>query len=368
MNSKERVMAVLDHKEPDRVPIFELMIDPKVIEGILPKGNYLDLVDALDIDVVVTPTPSRMYSLEQVGEKDGHPIVQTEWGEKRINTGDMVTIPFEHPLKNHADWESYHVPDPDKPGRLSALRTYIERFKGRRMIACHLHDSFNYPSYLFGMEQLFLNMIMDPGWVKEVITACNNHCVRMVELAVKAGADAIVFGDDVGGKVGPLMSPVHYREFFLPGLAAVAQKAKELGAKVFKHTDGNVTSLLEMFIDAGVEAFHPSDPSSGMDIVEVKKKYGSRLVIMGGMDTGDPLCHWLVPKIVDEVKKRIDELAPGGGWMIASSNSIHSSVRPENYHAMVMATRTYGWYGSLGMAIDPKLEASIGKIPITPKK
>jgi uroporphyrinogen decarboxylase len=341
------------------------MIDPVVIEGILPGGTYEDLVEALDIDVVVTPTASRMYTLEEVGEKDGQSIYQTEWGEKRIDTGEMVTIPYEHPLKTRADWESYQVPDPDKPGRLSVLYSYVERFKGHRAIGCHLHDSFNYPSYLFGMEQLFLNMIMDPGWVKEVVAACNTHCVRMVELAVQAGADFIMFGDDVGGKAGPLMSPAHYEEFFLPGLVAVAQKAHELGAHVFKHTDGNVYDLLNMFIEAGVEAFHPSDPSAGMDIVEVKREYGGQLAVLGGMDTGDPLCHWSAGQVVTEVQKRIDELAVGGGWMIASSNTIHSSVRPENYHAMVMATRTYGWYGSLGQAINPALESSIGKIPIS---
>lgn len=368
MNSYERVIAVLGGQEPDRVPIFEFMIDPNVIDGILPGGTYPDLVEALDIDVVVTPTASRMYSLDKVDETDGQPIYQTEWGEKRIDTGEMVTIPYEHPLKTHADWERYRVPDPDKPGRLSVLATYVERFKGRRAVGCHLHDSFNYPSYLFGMEQLFLNMITDPGWVKEVIAACNAHCVRMVELAVKAGADFIMFGDDVGGKSGPLMSPAHYREFFLPGLVAVAQKAKELGANVFKHTDGNVSSLLEMFIEAGVEAFHPSDPSAGMDIVEVKKRHGDKLVVLGGIDTGDPLCHWSVPEVVAEVQKRIEELAPGGGWMIASSNTVHSSVRPENYHALVMAIRTYGCYGSLGQAIDPAQEPSIGKIPITSRQ
>lgn len=364
MNSYERVMAVLKGKLPDRVPIFELMIDSKVIQGILPGSNYADFVEAMDIDIVVTPTPSRMYSLNKIGEKDGMTIYQSEWGEKRIDTGDIVTIPYEHPIKNHTDWENFHLPDADEPGRLTVLKEYVKRFKGKRAIACHLHDSFNYPSYLFGMEQLFLNMVLEPGWVKEVITACTNHCVRMVELAVHSGADIILFGDDVGGKVGPLMSPDHYREFFLPGLIAVTQKAKEMGAKVFKHTDGNVTSLLPMFIDAGIDAFHPSDPSAGMDIVGVKRNYGNRLVVIGGMDTGEPLCNWSVAQIVDEVQRRIKELAPGGGWMIASSNSIHSGVKPDNYHAMIAATRVYGNYTSLGKSFNPDLEAGIGKIPI----
>jgi uroporphyrinogen decarboxylase len=102
-----------------------------------------------------------------------------------------------------------------------------------------------------------------------------------------------------------------------------------------------------------------------MDIVEVKKKYGDKLTVMGGMDTGDPLCNWTIPEVVSEVQKRIRELAPSSGWMIASSNSVHMGVRPENYHAMVIATLVYGSYGSLGTSISPTLEATIGKIPIT---
>lgn len=364
MNAYERVIACLDRKKLDRVPIFEFMIDPQVVEGILPGGSYEDLVDALDIDVVVTPTASRMYSLHKVDEKNGRDLYETEWGERRIDTGEMVTIPVEHPINEREDWENYQLPDPDKPDRLRALQDLVDRFKGKRAIGCHLHDSFVYPSYLLGMTGLFRKMIRDPEFVREVIAACNDHCVRMVERAVTSGADFILFGDDVGGGAGPLMSPDHYREFFLPGLKRVCSTARRLGARVFKHTDGNVHSLLGMFIEAGVEAFHPSDPSAGMDIVKVKEEFGRDLVVCGGIDTGWPLMEWPVEDLVGAVRKRIAALAPGGGWMIASSNTVHSGVKPENYHAMVLATRVYGQYGRLNEAADKEMEASIGRIPL----
>jgi uroporphyrinogen decarboxylase len=365
MSSLERVMAVFRHEEPDRVPIFEFMIDPKVIERILPGASCPDLVEALDIDCVFTSTPSKMYSLELVEYRNDTPIYQTEWGELRAANVEMVTIPIEHPLKSHNDWEVYQAPDPDKVGRLSELKDLVTQFKGKRAIGCHLHDSFTYPSYLFGMSELFINLVLEPEWVKEVIEVCNTHCIRMVELAVDAGADFIMFGDDVGGKSGPLISPSHYEEFFLPGLVNVVNKAHEKGTYVVKHTDGNVNSLLDMFAEAGIDAFHPSDPSSGMDILTTKHQYSDYFTVCGGIDTGDPLSRWSVEELVTEVRRRIDELAPGGGWMIASSNTIHSSVKPENYQAMVMAARTYGNYGHLNQAANPELELCIGKIPIS---
>ncbi len=368
MTSYERVMMALQREEPDRVPIFEFMIDPKVIDGILPGGSYPDLVEALDIDCVVTPTPSRMYNLHVVDElADGTPIYQSDWGERRAANVEMVTIPVQHPVKSHADWEAYQVPDPERPERLTDLRMLVSRFKGRRAIGFHTHDSFNYPSYVFGMTELFLNLIEEPEWVQEVVDACNAHCVRLVELAVQAGADFIMLGDDLGGKAGPMMSPRHYRQFFLPGLVRVVEKVHALGARVIKHSDGNVTRLLDMFVEAQIDGFHPSDPAAGMDIAEVKRHYGDRFAVCGGIDTGEQLSWWSVPQLVAEVRRRIDQLAPGGGWMIASSNTVHSSVRPENYQALVRAIQTYGNYGRLNEPISSDLEASIGQVPLRPR-
>jgi uroporphyrinogen decarboxylase len=365
MTARERVLAVLQGELPDRVPVFEPMIDPSVVRGILPTGDYADLVDALDIDCVVTSTPSTLYNLTLVEDSDQRRVYRSEWGEMRVDTGDLVTIPISYPIASRLDWEQYQPPDPDRVGRFDALDRLVTRFKGVRAIVCHLHDSFTYPSYLLGMQELFTQMIEDPTWIKEIIATCSAHCARMVELAVEHGADIVMFGDDVGGKSGPLMSPRHYEEFFLPGLVEVTRVAHEHGAKVLKHTDGNVTALLDMFAEAGIDAFHPSDPSAGMDIAEVKRRYADRFVVCGGIDNADPLCSWSVADLVKEVRRRIAELAPGGRWMIASSNSVHSGARPANYHALVLATRTYGNYGRLNDALSPELEYSIGRVPIS---
>jgi uroporphyrinogen decarboxylase len=364
MKPLERVLTAIKWHEPDRVPIFELMIDPNIVQGILPGASYPELVEALDIDCAVSPTPSSMYGKIILGNKDGLPVFKTEWGETRATTAELVPMPIDHPLKTRKDWEKYQIPDPEKPGRFENLKSLVKRFKGQRAIGCHLHDSFNYPSYLFGLNNLMMNLIEDPGWVHEVVAACNWHCVRMVELAIEAGADFIVFGDDVGGKSGPLVSPKHYGEFFLPGLANVTQAAHNKGAFVIKHTDGNVYKLLDMFAEAGIDAFHPSDPSAGMDIFEVKQKYIGRLAVVGSVDVGDPLSYWPVDQLVGEIRRQITQLAPGGGWIIASSNTIHSSVRPENYHALITAIQTYGCYGHLNQPISPEMEASIGIIPV----
>jgi len=157
-----------------------------------------------------------------------------------------------------------------------------------------------------------------------------------------------VFGDDYGGNEGPLMSPKHFEEFFLPGMLEVVQTAKELGAYVIKHTDGNINEILEMMVSTGIDGIHPLDPEAGMNIKEVKEKYGDRVCVIGNIDTGKILSD-STPDVVEEVvKNTIMDVAPGGGYIIASANSIHVRVKPENYLAMLKAARKYGNYSHLG--------------------
>lgn len=348
MTGRERFLTALRRGIPDRVPIFELMIHPRVIQALMPGASYPDFVERMGLDCVVTPTPSALYRQTVVGY-DGPDvqIIKTEWGDTRAKTAELVPIPIGHPVANREDWAHYQIPDPHVPSRMEPLKALVARFHGRKAVGMHLHDAFSYPSYILGMANLFMQMYEDPAWVHEIVAACVDHSVEMVRNAAREGADFIVLGDDYGGKTGPMMSPAHFEEFFLPGLTRVVQEAKRLGLYVIKHTDGNVYSILGQMAQAGIDAFHPSDPSAGMDIVKVKEMYGDRICVVGGIDTGDPLSRWSVDELVAEVRRRIRELAPGGGWIIASSNTVHASVKPENYAALVWAIRTYGQYDHL---------------------
>lgn len=363
MSGRERFLAALRRELPDRVPIWETAVNPRVIEGILPGASYADFVEAVGFDGVLTGTPSSLYQCEVVAERDGTPLIRTEWGETRAVTAELVPIPIDHPVKTRRDWERYQIPDAHAPGRLHQLEELAARFKGRKAIGVHLHDALSYPSYILGMDQLFLKAYEDPGWVHEIVGATVEHNVQMVRRSAGLGAEYVLLGDDYGGHAGPLMSPRHFEEFFLPGLARVVRAAKEAGLYVIKHSDGNITSILGMMIEAGIDAFHPSDPSAGMDIVATKRQYGQRICVVGGIDCGDPLSRWPPEQVVLEVRRRIRQLAPGGGWIIASSNSIHASVQPKNYAAMLWAARAYGHSDRLDVYTPvPDLEARLADL------
>jgi uroporphyrinogen decarboxylase len=122
------------------------------------------------------------------------------------------------------------------------------------------------------------------------------------------------------------------------------QTAHELGVRYIKHTDGNIWSLFDPMIEAGIDAIDPLEPVAGMDIGEVKSRYGDRLALVGNVDCTDLLPNATPEEVEEAVKETIAKGAPGGGYILASSNSIHPAVRPENYRAMAEAARRWGVY------------------------
>ncbi|MFA0759890.1 MAG: hypothetical protein NOOUEUKL_002574, partial [Candidatus Fervidibacter sp.] len=143
-----------------------------------------------------------------------------------------------------------------------------------------------------------------------------------------------------------------FRQFVLPYLKRSIDAAHDEGVPFIKHTDGNIWAILDDLVQAGIDALDPIEPAAGMDIGEVKAKYGDRIAVIGNVDCSFVLTRGTVEEVEEAVKETIAKASPGGGHILASSNSIHPAVKPENYRAMVEAARRYGRY-----PIDPELIA-----------
>jgi len=111
-----------------------------------------------------------------------------------------------------------------------------------------------------------------------------------------------------------------------------------------KHTDGNVNSLLDDLVATGVDAFHAIEPQAGMDIVRLKRDYGQRLVLIGNVDCSTVLVNGPEEAVRAQTEEIIRAVAPGGGFLLSSSNSIHPGVKPEYYLAMLDTARQVGSY------------------------
>jgi uroporphyrinogen decarboxylase len=195
------------------------------------------------------------------------------------------------------------------------------------------------------MENLLQDFALNPELARKVMEIVADYSLAVNLRAVKARARIVVLGDDYAHKTAPFMSPQMFEEFILPYLRRGVEELHRVGAYVIKHSDGFVWPILDMIVDTGIDAFHSIDPSAGMDIGEVKEKYGHRVCLIGNIDCGNLLTFASPEEVREKVRETIEKAAPGGGYILSSSNSIHSGVKSENYLAMLEAAKKYGTYG-----------------------
>ncbi len=187
-------------------------------------------------------------------------------------------------------------------------------------------------------------MIENPDLVRELIEVTMSHDLRATQRVIQAGVDVVIFGDDYADKNSPLMSPRHFKEFILPGLKRCVDAAHAAGPYVIKHTDGNIMPILDMIVETGIHGLNPIEPPAGMDIGLIKQRYGKRIALIGNIDCSELLCQAPVEEVRRVTRETIRVAMPGGGYCLSSSNSIHSSVKPENFMAMIETWREYRDY------------------------
>ena len=338
MNSAERVISALRLEQPDRVPIVESVIDQTVRCSLFPGSpDMATFSEVIGLDAIGT---GLLFKRRDEGP---HSYVD-EWGVFYRKSAEALSHPVEGPVKSMDDLKVYTPPDPEAPWRLGDLPEVVECYSGKRAIVLHHRAAFMWSAYLTGLDHLLLCFADDPEFAHALLDVVLEVNIAMIRRAIRAGADVVTLGDDYCHNFGPMMSPAHFKEFILPRLQRAIDAIHEEGALCIKHSDGNLWSILDMIVDAGPDAINPLEPVAGMNIGEVKAAYGDRVCLMGNIDCGELLSHGTVTEVEEAVRECITAAAPGGGFILSSSNSIHSSVDPDNYLAMVQAGKKYGAY------------------------
>jgi len=355
VNGYERMMTAARRGQPDRVPVWELIINRPVMEALHPElfrpemaaryergsqGNFLlqaDFIEADDLDGITVFEDGRAEWLDERTFLD-------EWGITWQVAPNGIPYAVEHPIRSEADLDGYQAPDPDADYRLKSLEMAVERFKGERAIVFLGHDAFEFSHYLRGLDNLLMNYVLDPGFALRLARIVMDYKCRVLERAAEAGADILSTGDDYAHNQAPLMSPAHFEQFVLPYLREAVDVAHAHRVPFLKHTDGRLWPIMDMLVDAGIDVLDPIEPVAGMDIGQVKERYGDRIALAGNVDCSHLLPRGTVEDVEEAVKETLAKGGVGGGLILASSNSIHPAVKPENYKAMVEAARKYGRY------------------------
>jgi uroporphyrinogen decarboxylase len=337
MTSEERLLKTLQREPVDRVPTFEWLIDQKVRDAILPGATEAEFAYRMDLDALCVDLNYASVEIEPQ-------IYRDEWGMVKKNTGQAHTFPLRGPIKTLQDLEKYVPPDPHKPERYKTLERMLAEHAGKKAVILHLNDVFSIPSRLMVFDDFLVSTAEAPQLIEGLVALSVEVNLQLAQEAVKRGVKIIYTGDDYAYNSGPMISPRQFRKLFYPGLQKVMQGYKALGLYVIKHTDGNIRSLLDMIVDAGIDCLDPIDPVAGMDLAEMKQKYGQRIALKGNVDCAQTLTFGSVAETIAETKNCLRVAAPGGGYILSSSNSIHSAVKPENYLAMLDTLKQYGAY------------------------
>jgi len=348
MNSQERIATVLEHKLPDRVPLMEMWIDQNVVNAILPGASSNDLVEHLEMDVVTVPT--MIYEDDEVEwvdrENKEKRIFRDKWGALQTLTYDAIPIPTKPPrIETEEDLVNYKPPDPAQSPVIEKIHKLKERYpNGEKTIAVVGESGWAPAVYLRGgLENLFLDFGLRPEFAKNIMRIGVDYYRELYKLAISAGADIVLLGDDYCDKNGPMMSPAQFEEIILPGDAAVVSAIKNAGAYCIKHIDGDIRMIMDQLISTGLDCLGPLQAVPGMELDGILKRYPGKITVMGNIDV-DLLSRGSEEDVVKATKDLLTTVSSIGPHIMSSGNTIASSVKPENFLAMLKTVKKFGRY------------------------
>jgi uroporphyrinogen decarboxylase len=377
MTSRERVMRSLNHQEPDRVPLdigggYSTTI---VAEGYERLKRHLGVTAATKMidetfrlvrvdEAVAVRLGSDTRPLLSKGPSNWTPppsppgtsidIWGITWKQVYYGDGCYYWESIGHPLAEATieDLECYPWPDPLDPGYTAGVAEEarsLHEGTTHAIVADGGFKAFWELAFLLrGLEQLLMDLVENPEFVEALLAKLLEinlaGTARFLDLA---GRYIQVFrtADDLATQQGLLMSPATFRRLLKPVYKQFFGFVKSrTEAKIFYHSCGNVTGLLDDFIEIGVDAINPVQVSAMGDTRSLKARFGDRVTFWGGIDTQHALPHGSVSDVEAEVRLRIRDLAPGGGYVLASVHNMQPDVPPKNIVAMAEATRRYGVY------------------------
>jgi uroporphyrinogen decarboxylase len=376
MTSRERVQTALAHEEPDTVPLA-LGGGPYGIVDDL----YLRLVKHLDLGEAVAPFRSGhsiSYMDDRLLEKLGtdirycwpgllpnSPVIRGEDDDTFYDSYGQVwkhALPYyytgEGILKDATSIDDIerrvHWPDLSDPrwtagvtDRARLLREQTDYFVVMRMVASH--GPFQTACDLRGTESFLMDLALNPEFACALLDKVTTAMEGLFRLAMQAGGEYFDMielpGDDYAGNASTIISPVMFRKFIKPCMERLVKVIKEHNpnTKVMLHSDGAITNLLADIISLGVDVIHPLEPLPATDLSAVKEKFGKQVTFLGGIDISHAM-PGTREDVIAEARRRIAQLAPGGGYILAPSNHLQADVPPENVVTLFETAREFGRY------------------------
>jgi uroporphyrinogen decarboxylase len=358
MDSRERVLAALSHREPDRVPI-DYWAAPEVSAGLRSRYGFAsqeELLDHFGVDFryiegprYIGPEP-RVHPDGAVEDHFGVPRVLVEVGSKEFKGTyrEVIRPPLEQAgsLEEIQAYDQWPSPDwfdyacvRDQAARARRSGKAVV-FVGDRMNRC---AQLKPAMYLRGVTRILEDLALHPEIAEYLfsrITGFYLEYARRIAEAAGDGIDIFMTGDDFGAQNGLIMSPEMWRRFLRPGFQAMIDVAGRSGYRTAHHSCGSIKPIIPDMIDCGLDILNPLQPDvRDMDRAELKARFGDRLCFHGSISIQRTLPFGTPQEIREEVRERFETLGPKGGFIFCTAHNLQVDTPFENIEALFDAYR-----------------------------
>lgn len=239
-------------------------------------GASFDIFNGKE-DILLEETSDHIITLDTLGRK-----------MKLMKTSATIPLPMNYPVKNMEDWlkvKHYYQFDENRIDYTQVRSAALQQATGV-MVRAEVPGGFDLPRQLLGEEELCYAYYEQPELIKDILDTAADTAVKCCErLAKHVIVDHLAIHEDMAGKSGSLIGPIHIEEFLQPYYLKIWDAFRNSGSVVFtQDSDGNMNSVIESFINCGLTQMYPMEPAAGMDIVKVHEKYGNKLSLKGGID------------------------------------------------------------------------------------
>ena len=351
MRSRERIQTVLSGGVPDRVP-YQDSFWAATVQRWRTEGLPADISpdDYFGCEMArLGGNYSLQLPVQMLEESDRYRVYIDENGATRK---DMSTLDGWTPnwmdfrIKSRDDWQRLRERTAYNPSRIPSgiVEAYGAAREKGQFVAYSTHACFHPTWEKIGMENLLMGMIENPEWITDMFAAHTRLIMDLYDGIKGQGLefDGAFLSDDLGYRSAPLISPQMYRELVMPYHRQICEHLARDGLKTALHSDGNVAPLIPDFLNAGFAALHPLEAKAGLDVRDLKSRYGDRLVLFGNIDVRK--LAGSREEVEEEVRTKVTIGKEGGGYIFHSDHSVAADVSLENYQFALELLEKYGGY------------------------
>ncbi len=379
----DRVLAALELREPDRVPVMGMVTDYTSMGEILGKrplplglffsnrvmARVTDLLASIDNYAAFVRLAMDSFTRGSVAaavkmgydaiwvfylptwrylnSREVRDIYGRMWEADLDSRGNLKSPMYRKGLiTSPEDWRAWPKEDIFRlPALYNRIFRRLQREYGDRifMFASFSAGLFELSWQCMGFERFVMAARKEREFIERMVRFYADLYSLIIEAVADAGIPGVIYSDDLAYRSGPMLSPKLYEEIFGEAYRRIVDTAHGQGMKIVMHSCGNVYDLLEWFVDCGFDGVHALEPTAGVDLAKVKEMVGDRICLVGNMDVTHVLVDAGREEVKEAVRRSISAAGAGGGYIIAPTNS-HESMTVRNLRWMVEAAERCGRY------------------------